>query len=171
MAQSFTLSKRTELFCESAIFLYPAVCAKEICSTKYRRNHYLKRGNEKWFCSFISPTLSLSLVKQRVLSSAGSEVKDLTEIFQVSANTVYGWLNRWEGKGIVGLRDLPGRGRKPILGAADLAQVKQRVQANAQQLRVARVALKADLEREFSDKTLRRYLKNLLADIKDGANV
>ena len=95
----------------------------------------------------------------------------MTEIFQVSANTVYGWLNRWEGKGIVGLRDLPGRGRKPILGAADLAQVKQRVQANAQQLRVARVALKADLEREFSDKTLRRYLKNLLADIKDGANV
>ena len=118
---------------------------------------------------------SAHLFRQRchclLLSGEGRAVKDLTEIFKVSANTVYGWLNRWEGKGIVGLRDLPGRGRKPILGAADLAQVKQRVQANAQQLRVARVALKADLEREFSDKTLRRYLKNLLADIKDGANV
>ncbi len=118
---------------------------------------------------------SAHLFRQRchclLLSGEGCEVKDLTEIFKISANTVYGWLNRWETKGIVGLRDKAGRGRKPILSAVDFPQVKRRVQANAQQLRLARVELKKDLEREFSEKTLRRYLKNLIADTKDGASV
>ncbi len=106
-----------------------------------------------------------------LLSNEGREVKDLVEVFAVSANTIYGWLNRWEKSGVVGLRDKAGRGRKPILAAQDLAAVKRRVQENAQQLRQARVELKADLERDFSEKTLRRYLKNLVADISGGANV
>lgn len=118
---------------------------------------------------------SAHLFRQRchclLLSGEGCQVKDLTEIFKISANTVYGWLNRWEKKGIVGLRDRAGRGRKPILSVADFPQVKARVQANARQLRLARVELRADLEREFSEKTLRRYLKNLIAETPAGANV
>ena len=106
-----------------------------------------------------------------LLSDEAYEVKDLAVVFKVSANTIYGWLNRWETGGIVGLRDKVGRGRKPILSIADFPQVKKRVQENAQQLRRARVELKEDLEREFSEKTLRRYLKNLTADIKDGVSV
>ena len=106
-----------------------------------------------------------------ILSSEGYQVKDLAEVLGISTNTIYGWLNRWEKKGVVGLRDRAGRGRKPILSVAHYAQVKRRVQENAQQLRLARMHLKEDLERDFSEKTLRRYLKNLIADIKDGANV
>ncbi len=106
-----------------------------------------------------------------ILSSEGYQVKDLAEVLGVSTNTIYDWLNRWEKKGAVGLRDRAGRGRKPILSVADYAQVKRRVQQNAQQLRLARMHLKEDLERDFSEKTLRRYLKNLIADIKDGASV
>ena len=106
-----------------------------------------------------------------ILSSEGYQVKDLAEVLGISTNTIYGWLNRWEKKGVVGLRDRAGRGRKPILSVVHYAQVKRRVQENAQQLRLARMHLKEDLERDFSEKTLRRYLKNLIADIKDGANV
>lgn len=106
-----------------------------------------------------------------LLSQQGYEVKDLAQVCAVSPITIYGWLNRWEADGIVGLRDKPGRGRKPILSAADFQAVKGRVQENAQQLRRARAALKEDLKREFSDKTLRRYLKNLIADTNGGANV
>jgi transposase len=94
-----------------------------------------------------------------ILSSEGYEVKDLAQVLGVSPVTIYGWLNRWEEKGVVGLRDLPGRGRKPILTLADFAQVKERVQENAQQLRLARVRIKEELERDFSEKTLRRYIK------------
>ncbi len=106
-----------------------------------------------------------------LLSADGYGVKDLAEVFRLSQITIYGWLRRWEKGGLVGLRDLPGRGRKPILQSADLPQIKLRVQQNAQQLKLAREKLKEDLKRDFSDKTLRRYLKNLVADIKDGAGV
>lgn len=106
-----------------------------------------------------------------LLSQEGYEVKDLAQVCAVSPITIYGWLNRWEADGIVGLKDKPGRGRKPILSAADFQAVKRRVQENAQQLRRARAALKEELEREFSEKTLRRYLKNLVADTNGGANV
>ena len=106
-----------------------------------------------------------------ILSNEGYEVKDLAQILDLSANTIYGWLNRWEKKGVVGLRDRAGRGRKPILSVADFTQVKRRVQENAQQLRLARLELKEDLERDFSEKTLRRYIKNLIVGIKDGASV
>lgn len=106
-----------------------------------------------------------------LLSADDYEVKDLAQVFQVSHITIYGWLKRWEKGGIVGLKDLPGRGRKPILTAVDLPQVKVRVQENAQRLRIARQKLKEELGRDFSEKTLRRFLKTLVAAIKDGAGV
>ncbi len=106
-----------------------------------------------------------------LLSSEGYQVKELARIFRVSEICVYGWLRRWERSGIVGLRDKQGRGRKPILWAEDLPQVKTCVQENAQRLKVARQKLKEELGREFSAKTLKRFLKSLIADINAGANV
>ena len=105
------------------------------------------------------------------LSSQGYEVKELAKIFRVSEISIYGWLKRWEQSGIVGLRDKEGRGRKPILQAADLPQIKKQVQENAQRLKIARSILKEELGREFSAKTLKRFLKSLIADTKDGVNV
>lgn len=106
-----------------------------------------------------------------LLSSEGYQVKELAQIFRVSEISIYAWFKRWETGGIVSLRDKEGRGRRAILQAEDLAQIKQTVQENAQRLRVAREKLKAELGREFSAKTLKRFLKSLTADIKDGANV
>ncbi len=105
------------------------------------------------------------------LSSEGYQVKELARIFRVSEICVYGWLKRWETSGIVGLKDKEGRGRKPILRAEDLPQVKRRVQENAQQLKIARQKLREELGREFSAKTLKRFLKSLIVDTNAGANV
>ena len=106
-----------------------------------------------------------------VLSSEGYQVKELARIFRVSEISIYSWFRRWEESGIVGLRDKAGRGRKPILRAEDLAQIKRRVQENAPGLKIARSLLKEELGREFSAKTLKRFLKSLIADTSDGANV
>ena len=106
-----------------------------------------------------------------LLSSEGYQVKELAGIFRVSEISVYSWFKRWETSGICGIRDKAGRGRKPILQAADLGRIKRQVQENAQRLKIAREKLKAELGREFSTKTLKRFLKSLTADIKDGANV
>ena len=106
-----------------------------------------------------------------LLSSEGYQVKELGQVFRVSEITIYGWLKRWEASGIVGLRDKAGRGRKSILKAEDLPQVKRRVQENAQRLKVARQKLKEELGRKFSAKTLKRFLKSLIADTNDGVGV
>ena len=106
-----------------------------------------------------------------LLSCEGYAVKELAGIFRVSEISIYSWFKRWETGGICGIRDRAGRGRKLILQAADLGQIKRQVQENAQQLKIAREKLKAELKREFSTKTLKRFLKSLTAGIKDGANV
>ena len=105
------------------------------------------------------------------LSSEGYQVKELASIFRVSEISIYTWFKRWEAGGIVGLRDKAGRGRKAILRAEDLAVIKEKVQENAQRLKIARQKLKEELGREFSTKTLKRFLKSLIADTKDGASV
>ena len=106
-----------------------------------------------------------------LLSAEGYAVKELALIFQVGEMCIYGWLKRWETGGITGVRDKPGRGRRAILQAEDLAIIKDKVQANAQRLKVAREQLKEELGREFSTKTLKRFLKSLIAATKDGASV
>ena len=105
-----------------------------------------------------------------LLSAEGYAVKELAVIFQVGELCIYSWLKRWERNGITGLRDQAGRGRRAILRAEDLVVIKEKVQANAQRLKIAREQLKAELGREFSTKTLKRFLKSLTADINDGAN-
>ena len=105
-----------------------------------------------------------------LLSAEGYAVKELAVIFQMGELCVYGWLKRWEKGGIVSLRDKAGRGRRAILKAEDLAVIKENVQKNAQRLKIAREQLKGELGREFSTKTLKRFLKSVIADIKDGAN-
>ncbi len=77
--------------------------------------------------------------------------------------TVNNWLKRFEAEGIKGLRTKPGRGRKAILQAADLEQVKQAVKQSRQKISVARIELEKSLGKEFSHSSLKRYLKKTLA--------
>jgi transposase len=105
------------------------------------------------------------------LSSEGYQVKELASIFRVSEISIYTWFKRWEAGGIVGLRDKAGRGRRAIFKAEDFVIVKEAVQENAQRLKIAREKLKEELGREFSVKTLKRFLKSLIADTNAGVNV
>ena len=106
-----------------------------------------------------------------LLSHQGKQVKELAAIFSVIPLTIYTWFYRWEEKGLVGLLNEKGRGRKPILLQAESEQIKTQVQTHAQQLKVARGVLKAELNKQFSDKTLKRYLKKLVQDGKGGERV
>jgi len=106
-----------------------------------------------------------------LLSHQGKQIKELAAIFSVIPLTVYTWFYRWEEKGLVGLLNEKGRGRKPILLPAEREKIKPKVQANPQQLKIARQELKAELNKEFSHKTLKRYLKKLVADGKGGGKV
>lgn len=85
---------------------------------------------------------------------------------------VNNWLARYEQEGLAGLHTKPGRGRKAILQAeTDLEPIKQAVRGNRQRLRVVKADLEEALGKSFSDKTLRRFLKNTLHAINASENV
>jgi len=82
-------------------------------------------------------------------------------VLHVSRPTVYTWFNRWERGGLAGLANAAGQGRHPILGAADAAPVAAAVRANRQQLKDVAVTLRQELAKDFSARTLRRFLTSV----------
>lgn len=109
----------------------------------------------------------LLLLKSEERSS--EEVARILGCCEVVVNT---WLKRYEAEGIEGLQTKPGRGRKAILNeASDHATIKEVVQANRQRLSVAKAELEQVLEKQFSQKTLERYIKNVLVAINASESV
>src|SRR5215210_1088130 len=97
------------------------------------------------------------------------EIADLLGCCEVVVNN---WLKRFESEGIEGLRTKPGRGRKPILDAEqDLPRVKAAVQANRQRISLAKAELETALGKAFSQKTLERYIKNMVLAINESESV
>jgi transposase len=90
--------------------------------------------------------------------------RQVAERVGCSMMSVNGWVRRYRDEGISGLKTKPGRGRKAILDdRTDLEQVRAAVQNHRQRLSVAKAQLEADLGKEFSAMTLKRFLKSVAA--------
>lgn len=98
-----------------------------------------------------------------LLSADGQDVAALMAVLEVSRLTVYAWFTRWETGGLAGLANAAGQGRPPVLTAADRESVQAAVRANRQQLKEVTAVLRQELDKEFSPKTLKRFLKSLVA--------
>jgi putative transposase len=97
---------------------------------------------------------------------------DVAAIVGVCAHTVNGWLWRYKQAGITGLATQPGQGRPSILHEAeDAAVVRAAVADHRQRIALARAEVEDQVGKRFSDKTLRRFLKNLATDISVSASV
>ena len=59
-----------------------------------------------------------------LLSAQGSTTTQLMEIFAVDRVTLYHWFNAWESRGVAGLYDRKGKGRKPKLTPKQKEQIK-----------------------------------------------
>ena len=109
----------------------------------------------------------MMLLKREARSS-----EDIAKIVDSCEMSVNGWIKRYEAEGIKGLQTKAGRGRKAILNAQeDAAKIKEVVQANRQQLSVAKAELEEVLGKQFSQKTLERHIKKVLAVINASENV
>jgi transposase len=96
---------------------------------------------------------------------------DVADIVGVCAHTVNGWLGRYKQAGITGLATQPGQGRPSILHEVeDAAAVRAAVADHRQRIALARAEVEEQVGKHFSDKTLRRFLKNLAADINVSAS-
>lgn len=77
--------------------------------------------------------------------------------------SVNDWMKRFTDQGIDGLKVAKGRGRKGILGQhGDLEAVRRAVAGNRQRISLAKAELERELGKEFSQLTLRRFLKKMV---------
>jgi transposase len=103
-----------------------------------------------------------------LLKSERRTAKDIADLLGCCEVVVNNWLKRFELEGITGLLTKPGRGRKPILDAEkDLPGVRAAVAANRQRISMAKAELEAELGKAFSQKTLERYIKNMVLAINE----
>ncbi len=103
-----------------------------------------------------------------LLKSEGLTNKAVGQLFDCHEMTVWGWVKRYKAEGIEGLKTKPGGGRPPILRTEeDLERVREKVSEHRQRISLAKDDLERELGKEFSEKTLRRFLKKTVADINE----
>lgn len=127
----------------------------------------LERGYREGKSHAYRQRCQMMLLKSEARSSL--EVADILGCCEVVVNS---WMHRYEAEGIQGLKTKPGRGRKAILHETkDDSKIKVVVQENRQRLGIAKAELEEALEKRFSQKTLERYIKNVLVAINASENV
>jgi transposase len=95
-----------------------------------------------------------------LLKSEGRTSKEVSQIIKMNEISINNWLDRYQSAGIKGLMTKPGRGRKRVLDQAqDAVKVRQAIQKERQRLSQAKVILEKELNKQFSLKTLKRFLK------------
>ena len=102
-----------------------------------------------------------------LLKSEGRFSKDIADFLGSSEQKVNRWLWRYKTDGLQGLEIRAGRGRPAILQIQHIENVKEAVRRHRQRISIAKVELQKTLGKEFSQKTLERFLKNLTADINE----
>lgn len=103
-----------------------------------------------------------------LLKSEGRKSQDIADFLGFCQQAVNNWLNRYKREGIDGLKVKEGRGRRAILSPTeDFEAVQKAVKNHRQRISVAKAELEETLGKEFSTRTLDRYLKILTADTKE----
>ena len=107
-----------------------------------------------------------------LLKSEGRKSQEIDDFLGYCQQAVNLWLNRYKLEGINGLLIRTGRGRPRILSKTeDSETVKEAVKRHRQRISIAKSELEENLGKEFSQKTLERFLKNLTAAINESESV
>ena len=100
-----------------------------------------------------------------LLKGEGKSSQQVANLLFTNHVSVCNWVNRYKEQGIEGLKTKKGQGRKPILNKqSDELRIKKQVKKERQRLKNAKDELEKELDKKFSLKTLKRFLKNLSAD-------
>jgi transposase len=94
-----------------------------------------------------------------ILSYQGFSIAQLMKVFRVSRRTIYNWFTRWEKRGILGLYNEQGRGRKSKLNQAQKEQVKQWVEAAPKNLKKVVIKIYKEWGIDVNKETIKRIIK------------
>ena len=106
-----------------------------------------------------------------LLKSEGRKSLEIADFLGFCQQAVNNWLHRYKAGGIEALATIAGGGRPPILNSvADLAAVRVAVQSHRQRIGMAKAELEETLAKRFCERTLSRFLKNLMpvTSVSDG---
>ena len=95
------------------------------------------------------------------LNAHGWKIEKIAEHFNLSKDTVRETIHRWNYKGLGGLWDKPGRGRKQRWQAADIMYIEQCLEQESRTYNTKQLAEKLRRERKInlSPDRIRRVLK------------
>lgn len=98
-----------------------------------------------------------------LLKSEGRKSQEIADFFGYCQQAVNNWLHRYKAGGIKALETVAGGGRPPIFESAeDEAVVRSAVENHRQRISVAKAELEETLGKQFCERTLSRFLKNLM---------
>lgn len=100
-----------------------------------------------------------------LLKSEGLSSQSVGEQTDMTAQSVNGWMKRFESEGLKGLYTRPGQGRKPIMDCSDEEAVRIAIESDRQSVRAAKEAWQNASGKEASELTFRRFLSTLAQDI------
>lgn len=100
-----------------------------------------------------------------LLKSDGRIAKDIAQITDTNIQSVYNWLNRYDAEGIQGLQTKAGQGRPRILDKQHEQIVKDCISEECQRLSLIMDKLQQQTGKQFSQMTLKRFLKTLATPI------
>ena len=102
-----------------------------------------------------------------LLSHQGKQIKEISDFYGKSRQSITRWFNRYEEKGIEGLLTSKGQGRPPILrldNQLEMSKVESLVAQYPQNLKYVISILEKDFGKSMSLKTLQRLLKKKATD-------
>jgi len=100
-----------------------------------------------------------------LLKSEGLSSVRVGEQTEMTAQSVNGWVKRFEAEGVQGLHTRPGQGRKPIMDCSDEDAVRKAIESDWQSVHAAKEAWQNSSGKEASELTFRRFLSALAQDI------
>ena len=96
-----------------------------------------------------------------LLLDQGYSFEEVAQILLRCQKSVYNWVNRWQNKGLVGLYDQVGRGRKPILDLKACLKVEAIVEQAPRRVSQHLEEIKKQTGHWISKSTLKRILRSM----------
>ena len=133
--------------------------SKKIGLTEEQRLE-LEKGYKSSDSAFFSRRCHMVLLK-----SQGRTSEEIGSIVGTTIQPINRWVKRYLAYGIEGLRNKPGQGRKSILNSEeDAEKIRKAIEKERQRLQLVKADLEAELDKEFSLLTLKRFLKKITVD-------
>ena len=94
-----------------------------------------------------------------LLSHQGFSIPHIARFYQVDRRSVSTWIDRWQTRGLVGLDDQPGSGRRPLLNDAEQQKVHAYLSQYPKDIKKVVQALEQETTKRVSTKTIKRFIK------------